>query len=87
MRDGLCFFLCLALRFLFLGEDGGGGKEGEDELFRQLVLWELPLHSGRCVWFLQGVPEAVETGDDQRGVVNPDATEILHVKRRKAPPF
>uniref|UniRef100_A0A8C6EET1 Nebulin-related-anchoring protein n=1 Tax=Moschus moschiferus TaxID=68415 RepID=A0A8C6EET1_MOSMO len=34
-----------------------------------------------------GGPEAVETGDDQSGVVNPDATEILHVKRRKAPLF
>ncbi|KAM9051393.1 nebulin-related-anchoring protein [Megaptera novaeangliae] len=31
--------------------------------------------------------EAVETGDDQRGHVNPDATEILHVKRRKALPL
>lgn len=26
----------------------------------------------------------METGDNQRGDVNPDATEILHVKRRKA---
>ncbi|XP_052516684.1 nebulin-related-anchoring protein isoform X6 [Budorcas taxicolor] len=34
-----------------------------------------------------GGPEAVEPGDDQRGFVNPDATEILHVKRRKAPLF
>lgn len=87
MRDGLCFFLFLAVRFLFLGEDGGGRKEGEGELFRQLVLWELPLHSGRCVWFLQRGPEAVEPRDDQSGFVNPDATEILHVKRRKAPLF
>ncbi|XP_058154353.1 nebulin-related-anchoring protein isoform X5 [Dasypus novemcinctus] len=31
-----------------------------------------------------GGPEAVETGENQRGDVNPDATEILHVKRRKA---
>uniref|UniRef100_A0A8C0WQG4 Nebulin-related-anchoring protein n=1 Tax=Castor canadensis TaxID=51338 RepID=A0A8C0WQG4_CASCN len=28
--------------------------------------------------------EAVETGDHPRGAVNPDATEILHVKRKKA---
>ncbi|XP_036919787.1 nebulin-related-anchoring protein isoform X6 [Sturnira hondurensis] len=28
--------------------------------------------------------EVMETGDNQRGDVNPDATEILHVKRRKA---
>ncbi|XP_066880743.1 nebulin-related-anchoring protein isoform X47 [Kogia breviceps] len=34
-----------------------------------------------------GGQEAVETGDDQRGDVNPDATEILHVKRRKALPL
>ncbi|XP_057386401.1 nebulin-related-anchoring protein isoform X4 [Balaenoptera acutorostrata] len=34
-----------------------------------------------------GGQEAVETGDDQRGHVNPDATEILHVKRRKALPL
>ncbi|XP_047615979.1 nebulin-related-anchoring protein isoform X3 [Phacochoerus africanus] len=34
-----------------------------------------------------GVPEAVETGDNQRGDVNPDATEILHVKRRRALPL
>ena len=26
----------------------------------------------------------METGDNQRGDVNPDATEILHVKRRRA---
>ncbi|XP_074229693.1 nebulin-related-anchoring protein isoform X5 [Camelus bactrianus] len=32
-------------------------------------------------------PEAVETGDNQRGDVNPDATEILHVKRRRALPL
>ncbi|XP_037660583.1 nebulin-related-anchoring protein isoform X2 [Choloepus didactylus] len=31
-----------------------------------------------------GRAEAVETGDNQRGDVNPDASEILHVKRRKA---
>ncbi|XP_049620358.1 nebulin-related-anchoring protein isoform X2 [Suncus etruscus] len=31
-----------------------------------------------------GGPEATETGANQRGDVNPDATEILHVKRRKA---
>ncbi|XP_055976633.1 nebulin-related-anchoring protein isoform X3 [Sorex fumeus] len=31
-----------------------------------------------------GGPEATETGDNQRGDVNPDAAEILHVKRRKA---
>ncbi|XP_076982191.1 nebulin-related-anchoring protein isoform X3 [Tamandua tetradactyla] len=31
-----------------------------------------------------GGPEAVETGNNQRGDVNPDASEILHVKRRKA---
>ncbi|XP_062958084.1 nebulin-related-anchoring protein isoform X4 [Cynocephalus volans] len=30
-----------------------------------------------------GAPEAVETGDYRRGEVNPDATEILHVKRKK----
>ncbi|XP_045709716.1 nebulin-related-anchoring protein isoform X3 [Phyllostomus hastatus] len=29
--------------------------------------------------------EVTEAGDNQRGDVNPDATEILHVKRRKAP--
>ncbi|XP_020927861.1 nebulin-related-anchoring protein isoform X14 [Sus scrofa] len=34
-----------------------------------------------------GGPEAVETGDNQRGDVNPDATEILHVKRRRALPL
>uniref|UniRef100_A0A8C6BYF7 Nebulin related anchoring protein n=1 Tax=Monodon monoceros TaxID=40151 RepID=A0A8C6BYF7_MONMO len=34
-----------------------------------------------------GGQEAVETGDDQRRDVNPDATEILHVKRRKALPL
>ncbi|XP_028336892.1 nebulin-related-anchoring protein isoform X6 [Physeter macrocephalus] len=34
-----------------------------------------------------GGQEAVETGGDQRGDVNPDATEILHVKRRKALPL
>uniref|UniRef100_A0A4W2G3F7 Nebulin-related-anchoring protein n=1 Tax=Bos indicus x Bos taurus TaxID=30522 RepID=A0A4W2G3F7_BOBOX len=34
-----------------------------------------------------GGPEAVEPRDDQSGFVNPDATEILHVKRRKAPLF
>ncbi|XP_060027241.1 nebulin-related-anchoring protein isoform X5 [Erinaceus europaeus] len=28
--------------------------------------------------------EAMETGENQRGDVNPDATEILHIKRRKA---
>nr|XP_031538461.1 nebulin-related-anchoring protein isoform X12 [Vicugna pacos] len=32
-------------------------------------------------------PEAVETGYNQRGDVNPDATEILHVKRRRALPL
>ncbi|XP_057590930.1 nebulin-related-anchoring protein isoform X5 [Hippopotamus amphibius kiboko] len=32
-------------------------------------------------------PETAETGEDQRGDVNPDATEILHVKRRKALPL
>lgn len=26
----------------------------------------------------------MESGDDPRGQVNPDATEILHVKRKKA---
>ncbi|XP_001495932.3 nebulin-related-anchoring protein isoform X17 [Equus caballus] len=31
-----------------------------------------------------GGPEAVETGENQRGDVNPDAAEILHVKRRRA---
>ncbi|XP_014641237.1 PREDICTED: nebulin-related-anchoring protein isoform X11 [Ceratotherium simum simum] len=31
-----------------------------------------------------GGPEAVEPGENQRGDVNPDAAEILHVKRRKA---
>lgn len=31
-----------------------------------------------------GGPEATETGANQRGDVNPDATEILHVKKRKA---
>nr|XP_008268750.1 nebulin-related-anchoring protein isoform X2 [Oryctolagus cuniculus] len=31
-----------------------------------------------------GGPEAMESGDDPRGQVNPDATEILHVKRKKA---
>ncbi|XP_004412847.1 PREDICTED: nebulin-related-anchoring protein isoform X1 [Odobenus rosmarus divergens] len=31
-----------------------------------------------------GGPEAVEPADNQRGDVNPDATEILHVNRRKA---
>ena len=55
--------------------------------WERIALWELPLHSGRCVWFLQGGPEAVEPRDDQSGFVNPDATEILHVKRRKAPLF
>ncbi|XP_073096489.1 nebulin-related-anchoring protein isoform X6 [Manis javanica] len=34
-----------------------------------------------------GGPEAVETEDNQRGDVNPDATEILHFKRRKAVPW
>ncbi|XP_036754800.2 nebulin-related-anchoring protein isoform X1 [Manis pentadactyla] len=34
-----------------------------------------------------GGPEAVETEDNQRGDVNPDATEILHFKRRKAVPL
>uniref|UniRef100_A0A8C3YTM2 Nebulin-related-anchoring protein n=1 Tax=Catagonus wagneri TaxID=51154 RepID=A0A8C3YTM2_9CETA len=34
-----------------------------------------------------GGPEAVETGDNQRGDVNPDATEILHVKRRRVLPL
>ncbi|KAF6110368.1 nebulin related anchoring protein [Phyllostomus discolor] len=29
--------------------------------------------------------EVTEAGDNQRGDVNPDTTEILHVKRRKAP--
>ncbi|XP_061018688.1 nebulin-related-anchoring protein isoform X7 [Dama dama] len=48
---------------------------------------ELANARGRGLRGAYGVPEAVETGDDQRGVVNPDATEILHVKRRKAPPF
>ncbi|ELK04946.1 Nebulin-related-anchoring protein [Pteropus alecto] len=36
---------------------------------------------------LQGAcegPEVLKTGANQRGDVNPDATEILHVKRRKA---
>nr|XP_023402464.1 nebulin-related-anchoring protein isoform X1 [Loxodonta africana] len=31
-----------------------------------------------------GGPEAVDAGDHQREDVNPDATEILHVKKRKA---
>ncbi|XP_046509447.1 nebulin-related-anchoring protein isoform X3 [Equus quagga] len=31
-----------------------------------------------------GGPEAVETGENQSGDVNPDAAEILHVKRRRA---
>ncbi|XP_058527607.1 nebulin-related-anchoring protein isoform X4 [Ochotona princeps] len=31
-----------------------------------------------------GGPEAMEAGNDLRGEVNPDATEILHVKRKKA---
>ncbi|XP_037352930.1 nebulin-related-anchoring protein isoform X1 [Talpa occidentalis] len=31
-----------------------------------------------------GGPEPMETGYNRRGDVNPDATEILHVKRRKA---
>ncbi|XP_019502114.1 PREDICTED: nebulin-related-anchoring protein [Hipposideros armiger] len=38
-------------------------------------------------WSPQGAyggPEVVATGDNQRGDVNPDAAEILHVKRRKA---
>ncbi|XP_030896217.1 nebulin-related-anchoring protein isoform X12 [Leptonychotes weddellii] len=34
-----------------------------------------------------GGPEAVEPADNQRGDVNPDATEILHVNRRKALPL
>ncbi|XP_072596179.1 nebulin-related-anchoring protein isoform X3 [Vulpes vulpes] len=34
-----------------------------------------------------GGPEAVEPAENQRGDVNPDATEILHVKRRKALPL
>lgn len=29
----------------------------------------------------------METGDHHRGDVNPDAMEILHVKRRKAVPL
>uniref|UniRef100_A0A8D2AGB5 Nebulin-related-anchoring protein n=1 Tax=Sciurus vulgaris TaxID=55149 RepID=A0A8D2AGB5_SCIVU len=32
----------------------------------------------------QGEPEAMEAGGHLRGNVNPDATEILHVKRKKA---
>ncbi|XP_058400016.1 nebulin-related-anchoring protein isoform X3 [Diceros bicornis minor] len=36
------------------------------------------------LWGAYGGPEAVEPGENQRGDVNPDAAEILHVKRRKA---
>ncbi|VFV27752.1 nebulin-related-anchoring protein [Lynx pardinus] len=34
-----------------------------------------------------GGPEAVEPADNQRGDVNPDAMEILHVKRRRGLPL
>ncbi|XP_054975530.1 nebulin-related-anchoring protein isoform X2 [Sorex araneus] len=45
---------------------------------------ELAHARGLALWGAAGGPEATETGGNQRGDVNPDATEILHVKRRKA---
>lgn len=38
---------------------------------------------GLYVWLLQVEPEAVELGDHQSRGVNPDASEILHINRKK----
>ncbi|XP_032986515.1 nebulin-related-anchoring protein isoform X3 [Rhinolophus ferrumequinum] len=45
---------------------------------------ELANARSRSLQGAYGGPEVVQTGDNQREDVNPDATEILHVKRRKA---
>lgn len=44
---------------------------------------ELREGGGLCVWLLQVETEAVELGDHRSRGVNPDASEILHINRKK----
>ncbi|XP_078290972.1 nebulin-related-anchoring protein isoform X8 [Panthera onca] len=48
---------------------------------------ELAKARGRGLRGADGGPEAAEPADNQRGDVNPDAMEILHVKRRRGLPL
>lgn len=96
MRSRLCFFLISALRILFLGPGWKRGQRKGGELVRCLrgILARLvgaatgfPVNSegvGRYVWLPQVEPEAAAAlGDHQSRGVNPDASEILHINRKK----
>lgn len=47
------------------------------------VSCELRERGGHYVWLPQVELEAVELGDHQSRGVNPDASEILHINRKK----